>query len=234
MASSFVDFAATTERYLHSVLTGSVPGRRHSRLEAAPILCAQTLIRLNEGAIRTAAILFCKNGYSSREHCAISDTRSLTASNRADPRLSGDELARSAREEARSASHGDLDCFKHINDLRSSDVTKSMCVARAMRDSVRHTMPSPIRRRGVPVVLPVDDRTPSAMRTTTRSVCRVTVETSLASVSQHERGSRGFQSTTSLDIGDLIQSADAALYGPATGRIDRTERRDIVAAITPF
>ena len=131
----------------------------------------------------------------------------------------GDELARSARE---GGSLGlliaDLDCFKHINDTYGHPTgDEVLCgVARAMRDSVRRY--DAVGRYGGEeflIVLPGCDES-NAVSHAERlraAICRVTVETSLASV--HPSMSVGVvvsNRQTSLDIGDLIQAADAALY----------------------
>jgi diguanylate cyclase (GGDEF)-like protein len=131
----------------------------------------------------------------------------------------GDELARSARE---GGSLGlliaDLDCFKHINDTYGHPTgDEVLCgVARAMRGSVRRY--DAVGRYGGEeflIVLPGCDES-NAVSHAERlraAICRVTVETSLASV--HPSMSVGVvvsNRQTSLDIGDLIQAADAALY----------------------
>ena len=142
----------------------------------------------------------------------------------------GDELARSAREgSVLGILMADLDCFKHINDTYGHPIgDEVLCgVARAMRDSVRRY--DAVGRYGGEeflIVLPGCDES-NAVSHAERlraAVRRVTVETSLASV--HPSISLGVAVSnrhTSLDIGDLIQAADAALYRAKNAGRNRVE-----------
>jgi diguanylate cyclase (GGDEF)-like protein len=142
----------------------------------------------------------------------------------------GDELARSARE---GGSLGilmaDLDSFKRINDTYGHPTGDEVLrgVARVMRNSVRRY--DAVGRYGGEeflIVLPGCDES-NAVSHAERlraAVCRVTVETAAASV--HPSVSLGVVVSnrhTSLDIGDLIQAADAALYRAKHGGRNRVE-----------
>jgi diguanylate cyclase (GGDEF)-like protein len=142
----------------------------------------------------------------------------------------GDELARSARE---GGSLGvllaDLDRFKGINDayghLAGDEVLKA--VARAMRSSVRRY--DAVGRYGGEeflIVLPGCDgaNAVSHAERLRAAVGRVAVKTPLATI--HPSISLGVVVSdrhTSLDIGDLIQAADMALYRAKDGGRNRVE-----------
>ncbi|HEY1784156.1 MAG TPA: GGDEF domain-containing protein, partial [Pirellulales bacterium] len=142
----------------------------------------------------------------------------------------GDELARSAREGGSlGVLMADLDGFKHINDTYGHPIgDEVLCgVARAMRNSVRRY--DAVGRFGGEeflIVLPGCDESNAVshaerLRATVR---RVTVETPMASV--HPSISLGVVVSnrhTSLDIGDLIQAADGALYRAKHGGRNRVE-----------
>jgi diguanylate cyclase (GGDEF)-like protein len=131
----------------------------------------------------------------------------------------GDELARSAREGGSlGVLMADLDCFKHINDSYGHPTGDEVLqgVARALRNTVRRY--DAVGRYGGEeflIVLPGCDES-NAVSHAERlraAVNRVTVETAVAKV--HPSVSLGVVVSnrhTSLDIGDLIQAADTALY----------------------
>ncbi len=142
----------------------------------------------------------------------------------------GDELARSAREEGSlGVVLADLDCFKHINDTYGHPVGDQILrsVARAMRDTVRRY--DAVGRYGGEeflVVLPGCDESNAVSHAELlcAAVGRVAVKTPSASIrTSVSLGVVVSNRHTSLDIGDLIQAADAALYQAKNGGRNRVE-----------
>jgi two-component system, cell cycle response regulator len=142
----------------------------------------------------------------------------------------GDELARCAREGASlGVIMADLDSFKHVNDTYGHMIGDEVLrgVVRAMRSSVRRY--DAVGRYGGEeflIVLPGCDES-NAVSHAERlrsAVGRVAIETPLAIV--HPSISLGVVVSdrhTSLDVGDLIQAADAALYKAKNGGRNRVE-----------
>ena len=142
----------------------------------------------------------------------------------------GDELSRSAREEASlGLIMADLDCFKLINDTYGHPTGDEVlrATARAMRNALRRY--DAVGRYGGDeflIVLPGCDESNSvshAERLRT-AVSRVVVETPSASIQvKISLGVVVSNRQSSLDVGELIQSADAAMYRAKNEGRDRVE-----------